>query len=506
MFTTEIVKPVIAASHAWEQQNRAVVAVENTPVARLTHVMTSLMQMYTTPESNSQAKDPEQSYQLILSNLLAASGAHAGSSEISLNDAAALRRECGTALGQVMDEVLEPNLKGLINQVKKTRTVVLPVINDLVERTEAALTSITPASLGQYEVKYIETPDVMKNTNLFTSLRGLADAEVNENIYAGYGLPTMSEAGLIELMRTGIGTADTEILTWVLSHGGGHLSFIWNEIFVDSRFRDNAKYEPQNAFISLMRESDDSLLYATVIYLLANRLYNNPPTGTSMSLDVFNDNMDALRIEAGAHLYRKLSSRVRAEELGLLVQGFTSNTVSVHIGAYDTFIARGGSNDMLLGMLISNDRKMSIEDVLEKGSEYKRLWEIKTASIHNQNAGLRKLHTVRALKEVFIMQMREASQSETMLRNSNDVIDRFHEMLTQVEEIELNDLHLLAIRLVCRSRFTNDDSEKILTAAHRIGMEDTSGKLDGREAVSLAVFEYIVDWCFAQLQVGRIAV
>lgn len=506
MLDSKILNPVVTVAHAWEQQNRAVTAVENTPVARMAHVLTTLMQMWEITCSGQDGQDADTSYNQIVSDLISAAGSTSSSAEVSLNESQVKRMECGTALAQVMDEVLEPNLKGLLNQVKKTRTIVLPVINDLVERTEAALGSITPASLGKYEVKYIETPAVMKNTNLFTSLRGFADAEPNENLYVGFGLPALPEAAILELMQTGVGSVDSEILTWVLSHGGAHLSFIWNEVFVDARLRENAKYEPQTAFISLMRESDDSLLYATIIYLLASNLYGKPPVGTSTTLEVFNDNMDNLRTEAGAHLYRKLSSRTRAEELGLLVSNFTSTTVSVHIGAYDTFIARGGSNDMLLGMLLSNERKMSVDDVLANGAQYKRLWELKTATIHNQNAGLRKMHTVRALKEVFITQLREASQSESMLRNSADVIDRFNDHLEKVEEIELNDLHLLAIRLVCRSRFTNDDSEKILTAAHRIGMEDTANKLDGREAVSLAVLEYIVDWAFSQLQVGRIAV
>lgn len=494
MIQKDVLDAVVMVAANWESRSIAATPIENTPVARLSQVIRDLYQYVPVP-SVSDVQDKEKAYEEITSSICSASGSTASLNSNLVSAAGA------TAYATVLDEVTTPAIDGLLRQVKKVRTIVLPVVNDFVERVEQAQASITPSSLGKYEIKYIETPDVMKNTNMFSSLHGMAQAEEADSVIASAGLPMIPDSAIAELLQTGAGAADAELLKWVLSHGSSYLSRIWNEIFVDSRVRENAEFETYSAFKQLVHEPANDLVNCTIIYLLASKLYDSPLPGTNMTLGEFNDKMDFFKNEAGGNLYRKLAARIRAEELGLLVAAVQGTVITVHAGVYQDFVGRGGDNDALFGMILSDKRRSTVSEVLENAPVYRQAWHAKALAIRNENNGARKIHVCQAISEVFRLQLKEAADTETAVRNTHDILDRFNQELSNVEEADLNDLHLLAIRLICRTRFTNDASERILTAMHRIGCENKG--IEAREAISLAIFEYLTDWTFSQIKVER---
>jgi hypothetical protein len=397
---------------------------------------------------------------------------------------------------QALDDIAGVCIPAVQGHIKHAREVVAPAVDELVTRTTELLSHQTTAKLLGMEVTVEEVPAPLTNSSFDTMVRKYEETPLNSPALT-FDLPDQTGAEIVELMKTGSGSLDSEIEQFASTLGDGCLMGIWRDLFQQSQ-ADIVDTRAKR-FIDYLQDSECGLDNALVIFLLARKLVDNPLDGITMSLQSYETLMADFRDQAAAHLCRELDAIDQAERNGALVVKFTNNNIVVNDALYRKWLEDGGDNDVLFGNLLQSNPYVMLADIEENAQQLKRAWANHSALVGTVEQNKRFARTKEALASVFRTQMRDMADDERANIDVEKAINRFDVLLDDVVESELDCLYTIALRLVCRSRFIRTEAERILGGIDRIKKKNP--ELDIREAAEISVIEYVAWWVATQVYV-----
>jgi len=396
-----------------------------------------------------------------------------------------------------MDDCSELVADAVRKHIAYARTVVTPVILDMVERvTTAQKNSPSISSLLGLEVVVWNPPAPLTNNNFAGSLReyeGVAFIEAN----FPFTLEAKSFEELVTLMETGKSSVDTDIRAWAAAKGADFFLGVWAEAF-QNMLRKEVGGRPRT-FYEMTSHSETGADFALAVFLLARRLIEDPPENTGLALQAYKEGMAAFRDQAALRLNAVLSELERDTNVGRLVRNISGKVTIVSGPVYKAWIEQDGSNEILFGNMLSNTPMYTVDQINGQAAALRAYWHRhETATVLTENAA-RLNRDLALLRKVFIEQLHELTDPNEANQQNITIITRlFDKELGMVTKDDFKNLRTLCMRLICRSRFYQTDAEFILESGDAILREFPN--IDPREAYAMATIEYIIRWVLSQIK------
>lgn len=402
---------------------------------------------------------------------------------------------------KTMDEITAVAAKSVQGQISFARTVVAPVVSELVHKVSESIGGMSASELLGMEVIVKDEPAPLLNPAIKRMVEDF-ESLAYQNPALRMRLPSMAVSDVIENMMTGNNVLDNDIRQWAAAIGIDFFISVW-ETFFQQKQADLTDTKIVT-FRDLLNDAELGKDRALAVFLLARRLIDDVPNGTEMAASDYENLMADFRNNAGNVVAYHLSKMERTEKTALLVLSYTDNTVTVDGPNYKRFIEAGGSNEVLFGSLVKGPMLTSNLALLEKAAELKAVWDHHCSLVQSVERNRRYNRIKEFLAMHFQLQLKEITQEELgTIGNIDKVLNKFNEMLQYVTESELVDLYALCLKLVCYARFPNSGAERILTGIENA--KKANPEIEIREAAAIAILEYIADWVATQMVVKVVA-
>lgn len=403
----------------------------------------------------------------------------------------------------LMDSYIIDISKAVANHISFAKNVVKPVIVSMVEDVQKVIGEVESPSAA-FKIEIVDLPKPMQNAGFETSIAKFAEqpyiAPTNE-----LRLGEISPQGILDLMKTGSKEYDERISEWFVNKGDMFFMDIWNNLF-----RDFKEGKPSIVFkFDEVLVKGDVADYALAIHLLSRKLYDEVPENTGMTLFAFRDLVSQFRSASGIKLnleYLRYASILKNKSLVSYISA-DSKTCKVNGAVYRDWLKDGGSNEVLLGMLVGT-KSLYMQSVINENKE-KFISDWNSYSLFNTTA--QKNKSFNRIKNILTLSFAKllsdmSTEEKEIVATKNGYIEKVNQIfideLSNLKTSDTNDIFDLCLKLVCRARFFYTDSEKILVGINEA--VKANANIDIREAALLSTIEYIVDYVSNQLKITSI--
>lgn len=390
------------------------------------------------------------------------------------------------------------------------RTQVAPMVAQLVELVTMRLNTAPPSQISQLTIESENNNAALFNPALANLVEKFQLTAV-DNPPIKTALPRLGASEIAEFMTTGIASLDDDLATMVAGIPGYELEQVWQTFFCRLTAQPVDPNASTNAPMLTATRNDYSFAeqLATypwapvVVFVISRHLLDNDkvPEGTEMDLKDYNEVLGAYVQQSGVMINRLLERAALSVKNGMLVTTMAGPRITVNTPVYNAWLANGGDNDILYGMMVSGNPSFTLASITSRADEYKEAWArhvmITTAADSHRRFSFTREQLVLAFESI----LAKGDIAGTIPTATEMAIwmKAFKDELAQVELSETTDLYGLCLKLVARSRFPRTPAERILSHMDR-ECRETPG-LAPREAGTLAILDYIIDWVFAQMQV-----
>lgn len=373
-----------------------------------------------------------------------------------------------------------------------TRNVVNPLINQLVEETQARFIGMAAQTVRPVNVIVDGYPSIWHSPVLHLLVENFNGTPAIQFVKK----PVFQEVSgeqLATWIKTGNGEFDMELEGFIKDLPEGFLTKAIGSAF----FPNTGEFDLEN-FYSNDAASRNAYI---VVYLAARRLLAETPEGALVDAEEYRSHLTSVMAEMGRRINACLDARESDNRGKVLIRSYgfwdpTSNMGNTEIlvngDVYDQWVKEGGDNTVLFGACIS-DRERSYDKLLENASDYREAWgrqERITTLRFEANQSLVARESVGYVFALHVQTLPEAERA-TLNVNSNLV-------LASIDDSEVKDFHRTMRALVCRVLFPQTDCEQILTEMDKYGKANPSA--DPREACLAALFVYVPRWAAANIK------
>lgn len=386
-----------------------------------------------------------------------------------------------------MDELLAVLSTSVAGHFSNVRNKIKPDIISFVEEVNAVLAATDNEDISKkFEVKVWRPIAPIANGTIApyyevclgntTSLPSRVKLDVR--------LPDFTDVQIKETMLTLNPAADIDIVEWMAAKGSVFFTNVWENVF---QVKENTPWHT----LGDVFDTEDGADYALAIFLLANKLHDNPPEGTNMSLSAFNASMLDYRNQAAQYLDVYNRRYELTNSAGILVKNITDRTVVVFETVYKQWIDKGGRNEALFGLALRDGvRDFNALNINENAQMYLDEWARFVSGARVANKLNKFTITREALLSVFVKQF---SPNDALLR-------AFKSMVNEINEKDIDNMWNLSKHLICNTVYCATDSEVILDDFEAISAE--SPDMDAREVAALVMLKYITRWIASQISVS----
>ena len=397
----------------------------------------------------------------------------------------------------IMDKLTEVSVEGVTEHLRMARNVVKPVVVELVEAAARRAAQINPSKILGMEVIVLERPAVWSNNSFAGMLKNYDQVPVQDPKLV-LNCPELDAGAIVDLMKPGVGSLDSDIAEWVSAKGDAIFLEVWNTIFRITQIAPNA---PSVSLQAMLRNPFTGADYATAVFLLARNLYekHDPLPGTEMSLTAYESALVEIRDQAAGALYRFLTMEENNMRNGVLVHSYTDRTITVHQAVYRKWLADGGSNEVLFGNLVQAPVMTGVRQLNESAQRLLDGWERTAATLAATERNQRYVAMRRILREEYLAQINALTDVERQtLGGVQRVMNLVDIQLDTMRNADVDNLYGFCLRLVCRTRFPNSSAERILEGM--VEQHEPNPDLNPREAAAVATLEYIFDWVATMME------
>lgn len=384
------------------------------------------------------------------------------------------------------------------NHLKFARTVVAPEVVSFVEAIQPMIQELARNPLHDVEVVVSDAYPFLDEPALIDSIERSKDIAV-DNVQMNFRHNTRTDDEVLEMMKTGSASLDQAIASFVARLEPGALKHIWDTMFTAIPTEDD---DDHMSFLELINQTDKGVTRSIVVFLVARKLWNNPPEDTGLTARQYENLMVDYRDQAALALLRARYRQQVAIDNGVLVESVSHNRVTVNSAVYKDWIKNGGSNEILLGLTLSNNPAMRVSVINENAQNYVAAWE-RHSALSQSTIRNRRFDRVKNLIEIeFNHYLANLSEEDCGIQERPLVSSRFHEALDKTRMDEIEDIYGLVLRLLCASRYHQTDAEFILKTIDRVKRENPS--IDVREAATVATIEYSARWVGSQMKLEAV--
>lgn len=324
-------------------------------------------------------------------------------------------------------------------------------------------------------------------------------------IHKGSAVPSLAETlpvgpatdeELVSNLFTGAASVDEEIRTWIGTVDIEFLRTIWNGYFNSRQVSTSLLYGTAYS---------DVLNGALAMYLYSRRLTNSPAAIEGMSTLTYKSRVSAIEYHSGAVICQYLSELEqagRAERL-IMEKSQIGKTVCVYGPVMDLFLEKGGSIEVLLGMVVGNLNAISVTSITGISDQALQAWNRYVALANYNN----KKNRVEILRNIytgeFVTQMSNLGTFEKEYHDAHpgaaDVAyKRARDYISELSEEELENVAAVAMTVIAKYRFGYTNAHQILCDIEEAMKSNPN--LDPREAANIAVINLVSDYVSSQLQ------
>lgn len=401
----------------------------------------------------------------------------------------------GSSHDVLMDEIVKVGADSIRKHITYAKNVVAPLVGTYIDLVESDITQLPVSGLNKFEIQQYCLPEVYSAPGFVNSLSIFKETPFEEPGF-NLNLPDLDQSELLDLLNTGSGSIDGFIEEFKSRVGIDFIYSVYNTVF---QLKQNTDSDYSQVF-TLRKLMDDKVTgndFTLVVYLLANKLHDNPPENTDSNLSEYNSSIIKFRNQAGNKLYRIQEEMNSAINKGRLVKNIVSNhTVQVYAPVYEEWVNNDGDNTVLLGSLISEKNYYTVDNLAEDAENLKLGWD-----------NYKRLEEKAALNNRFVYVKESLGRNFNKLLLENEEITLaekstcskiFKEELALISLDELSDICAVCLKLMSRSMFYTTDAERILTSIDRNCRENPS--ITPREAALIATVELLTDWVCSQMK------
>lgn len=400
---------------------------------------------------------------------------------------------------QALDGFVDDISHAVAAHLSYAKNVVKPAIVDMVEQVHKYMQEV-PQVGSEFNIHIHDIPAAMQDSSFESGIRKF-EGSVFVAPDTAIMLKEKAPQEILELLHTGSAAYDEKINEWFAKMGDVWFVNAFNNLFTDIRQTKPSVVFTFEQALTRDAEYDD---YALFVYLIASKIYEDVQEGTGMSLSRYKEVVAQYKTAAGVRLlncYKKYESDAK---LNMMVVSYSADrksmTVNGHV--YRPWIAAGGDNDVLMGLLTTTNNVYNSKAIDEKAAEYKRIWAeyLNLQSTANRNRSFIRFQEV--LTIAFEQSLRQPFEAEKDFIKQNNayvqnVAKYFQEQMECVSASDMKDVYGVCTRLMCRARFYYTDAEKILCSINAAMQENPS--MDVREAALISTIEYVCDYIADQL-------
>jgi hypothetical protein len=401
---------------------------------------------------------------------------------------------------EVLGDLAEGVANALRGHISFARTVVGPAVEDLTGRVAEEMAAGSVSSLVGMEVIVDESPELMTNSAFIQMAEKFSETPF-DNPQLVFNLPDQSAEELMELVKTGVGSIDGDVATWLAGKDGNWLMGIYGAAF-------QAKPEGLDSiggptFRGLLQDRICGRDNTIAIFLLANRLLEDPVAGTEMDSRLYMNLMADFRSQAGAAIYRDMTALANAEKNGALVITWVGKKITVNGTVYRKWIGEGGSNEVLYGNLLTNPVKVMVKDIDENAGRFQEEWNKYCLVIAASENNRRFARIKEAYAVAFSNIMSDVDiEAEGLTNNIQIINNKFLNLLDAARESDMTCLYTFSLHLLCGSRFTHTDSEEILLGIEAAKKQNPSTPVD--QLATIVYLRYLARWVAKQMVVSSV--
>lgn len=392
------------------------------------------------------------------------------------------------------DVVMEELVEVIAETVKGNLHVARNVVNPIIKEVVADLQEHMQIAENQLQSNVTIVPDFYEGVWNSPALDAMVDryAETSfHDIRLTHQFPLDQDTFTVaDHVHTGSASFDEDIDALLTSKEPGYLWGLFSRIFGAPGTRQG-----QLNNVIATQDRDDVLL----IHLMARRLMDNPPEGTSLTLSAYNAYVADIVSQTGRALSQRRTQRQRALNQNLLVVNWPQGRehvgkrnieIKVNGDLYNRFLEEGGSPEVIIGAFIS-DQPRQTSVLLEKKEQYEKAWEKHHRILITSQRLNRFNHGVEGLRQAIAFQINEMDEEDLIVPREL-LHKKLEENLSSLYGHWYEKPYEYARKVICQTLFPHTMSLQILCAIDHV-CEDHPG-IEVREAALLATIEVVASW------------
>lgn len=402
-----------------------------------------------------------------------------------------------------MDDITTTGADAVRRVIAIIRTKVAPTVGELVESVTARLSAAPVSQLTSLEISTNESSAALYNPALVKLIEKY-ELQPPDEPMINTALPRLKADEILPLLETGIASLDQDVASWAASVPGYELEGIWNDFFSAQTARADEEVGLQTA--TVRQQSFSTLIDANeitrlVVFLIARHLLENDVVldGTEMSLQAYQKTLRTYVEQAGRLLNRQIEKNSASVANGVLVTSINGNNIVVNTPVYNSWLANGGDNEILFGMVMSGRPTFNIATIDAQREEFRDVWTQKMALLTSTES-VQRFNFLREQLVLCYEDMLNREENEEGIKlNAREIFDLMKAFKDNLECLTIQDsqnLYTTCLKLVCRTRYASYPAEAFLLRMEEISR--TQPKLSPREAGTIAMLDYICDWVSSQ--------
>jgi hypothetical protein len=408
-------------------------------------------------------------------------------------------------------QVVELASKALQNNIAYARHVVNPLIEQVVEGIKTREANRDARFAYGFDVVPFEYADFWDNSGFVATVEKYREMVAEPWVFSG-GLGQMTKDELRALIK-GSSSVEKAVLEYVekmSSEEDDYLVRLYNDVFFNNEATAlTASFMAPGSTVGSASFTPNQVgcNHVAVLHFLAKGLLKSIPDGFSGDAKKFEASMGVLVGQTGRRLAGALEARRRDYASGRLVlsqseklldRGKTKTTILVNADVYTQFLKEGGSVEAIIGNALTD--KALLKDEIAKGMErYLAAQQVYARNMIERDNTEYHARTIASLRAELYQTLNERLKEGQSTRTRGDAVKEIEEHLKYVTLADLDNLWVVARKLVCHCFFYGTNVLSILTY-----MDDLAKRMpsaDGRLLSYYASVEVLADWVCEYLTV-----
>lgn len=403
-------------------------------------------------------------------------------------------------LSTVFDQAVVQGQRSTATHVAFARNVVSPVVTAMITAVEQE-TVAAASKRASFEIVVKDLPAPLDNE----LLRSVVEREAVGSALLpekDLQLPEQSIDQILGQLNSGAAAFDDGVQAWAASLPTEFFQDLWYSVFAPGSAPRSVRLK---SFSDLVGDDETGVDAALAIYLIAQRLENEVPEGTTMPSAQYNKLVAQYRSAAIERMARELEADKTRLTDGLLVRSVNTRTrkITVYGKVYRDWLEKGATPEMLAGMAVTEDLNYVTSLIDKRREELLNAWSrfqlLQQSLVKNESFNI----FLAALRAAFFSELGRRFAEEEPFFDDPAYVEKiknlFLEQLDRVTTNDMADIPSTCVRLVCRSRFFYTDAEDILVTMMKVAAQNPG--IDPQEAALIATIEYVARYIASQMKI-----